>query len=148
MTDAFVALFGVLAVVFAAMVLTLRQPMRVALALVALHDLPRRDLRAARRYVIAVFQVLIYVGAVMVFMVYTIMLLDDRDPRTAALLALDGPRRSTGVLAARRCGAGVRRGWGDPLTGMRCPRSARSRSRSSAITGSTSRSRPCSCWSG
>ena len=28
---------------------------------------------------VALFQVLIYVGAVMVFMVYTIMLLDDRD---------------------------------------------------------------------
>jgi NADH-quinone oxidoreductase subunit J len=30
-------------------------------------------------HVVALFQVLIYVGAVMVFMVYTIMLLDDRD---------------------------------------------------------------------
>jgi NADH-quinone oxidoreductase subunit J len=30
-------------------------------------------------HVIALFQVLIYVGAVMVFMIYTIMLLDDRD---------------------------------------------------------------------
>ena len=34
-------------------------------------------------HVIAVFQVLIYVGAVMVFMVYVIMLLDTRDPAQA-----------------------------------------------------------------
>ena len=38
------------------------------------------ELRAAGVHVIAVFQVLIYVGAVMVFMVYVIMLLDVRDP--------------------------------------------------------------------
>ena len=37
---------------------------------------------------IAAFQVLIYVGAVMVFMVYVIMLLDPRDPSiTQPLLA-------------------------------------------------------------
>lgn len=80
MTDAFIVFFGVLALVFAGMVLWLRQPMRAALALVA-HMICLAAIYACLGvHVIALFQVLIYVGAVMVFMVYTIMLLDDRDP--------------------------------------------------------------------
>ena len=80
MTDVFIVLFGVLALVFAGLVLWLRQPMRAALALVA-HMICLAAIYACLDvHVIALFQVLIYVGAVMVFMVYTIMLLDDRDP--------------------------------------------------------------------
>lgn len=79
MTDAFILFFGLLALVFAGMVLWLRQPMRAALALVA-HMICLAAIYACLGvHVIALFQVLIYVGAVMVFMVYTIMLLDDRD---------------------------------------------------------------------
>ena len=79
MTDAFIVFFGVLSLVFAALVLLLRQPMRAALALVA-HMICLAAIYACLAvHVIALFQVLIYVGAVMVFMVYTIMLLDDRD---------------------------------------------------------------------
>jgi len=79
MTDAFIVLFGVLSLVFAALVLLLRQPMRAALALVA-HMICLAAIYACLSvHVIALFQVLIYVGAVMVFMIYTIMLLDDRD---------------------------------------------------------------------
>ena len=79
MTDAFIVFFGVLAVVFAGAVLLLRQPMRAALALVA-HMICLAAIYACLGvHVIALFQVLIYVGAVMVFMIYTIMLLDDRD---------------------------------------------------------------------
>jgi NADH-quinone oxidoreductase subunit J len=79
MTDAFIVFFGVLSLVFAALVLLLRQPMRAALALVA-HMICLAAVYACLAvHVIALFQVLIYVGAVMVFMVYTIMLLDDRD---------------------------------------------------------------------
>lgn len=79
MTDAFIVFFGVLSLVFAALVLLLRQPMRAALALVA-HMICLAAIYACLGvHVIALFQVLIYVGAVMVFMVYTIMLLDDRD---------------------------------------------------------------------
>ncbi|MFO1414705.1 MAG: NADH-quinone oxidoreductase subunit J [Burkholderiales bacterium] len=92
MTDAFVALFGVLAVVFAAMVLALRQPMRAALALVAHMTCLAAIYAALAVHVVALFQVLIYVGAVMVFMVYTIMLLDDRDPSYRQRFS-----RSTGV---------------------------------------------------
>ena len=80
MTDAFIVFFGLLALVFAGLVLTLRQPMRAALALVA-HMVCLAGIFACLAvHVVALFQVLIYVGAVMVFMVYTIMLLDDRDP--------------------------------------------------------------------
>jgi NADH-quinone oxidoreductase subunit J len=79
MTDAFIVLFGVLALVFAGLVLTLRQPMRAALALVAHMVCLAAIFACLAVHVVALFQVLIYVGAVMVFMVYTIMLLDDRD---------------------------------------------------------------------
>ncbi len=79
MSNAFILLFSLLALVFAALVLVLRQPMRAALALVA-HMISLAGIYACLEvHVIALFQVLIYVGAVMVFMVYTIMLLDDRD---------------------------------------------------------------------
>lgn len=79
MTGAFIAFFALLATAFAVLVITLRQPMRAALALVG-HMVSLAAIYAALgAHVVAVFQVLIYVGAVMVFMVYTIMLLDDRD---------------------------------------------------------------------
>lgn len=79
MTGIFIAFFALLAVVLAALVLTVRQPMRAALSLVA-HMVCLAAIYACLGvHVVAVFQVLIYVGAVMVFMVYTIMLLDDRD---------------------------------------------------------------------
>jgi NADH-quinone oxidoreductase subunit J len=79
MTAVFVAVFGALALLFAGLVLAVRQPMRAALALVA-HMVCLAAIYACLEvHVVALFQVLIYVGAVMVFMVYTIMLLDDRD---------------------------------------------------------------------
>jgi len=78
-TGIFITFFSLLAVVFAAMVIAVRQPMRSALCLVA-HMISLAGIYACLgAHVVAVFQVLIYVGAVMVFMAYTIMLLDDRD---------------------------------------------------------------------
>jgi NADH-quinone oxidoreductase subunit J len=75
----FILLFGTAAVLFAAMVIMVRQPMRAALALVA-HMVSLACIYATLNvHVVAIFQILIYVSAVMVFMVYTIMLLDDRD---------------------------------------------------------------------
>ena len=79
MTDLLIAFFGLLALVLGALVLTLRQPMRAALALVAHMICLAAIFACLEVHVVALFQVLIYVGAVMVFMVYTIMLLDDRD---------------------------------------------------------------------
>lgn len=79
METCFVVFFSTLAVVFAALVVILRQPMRAALALIA-HMVSLAAIYAALNvHVVAIFQILIYVSAVMVFMVYTIMLLDDRD---------------------------------------------------------------------
>jgi len=78
-TGIFITFFSLLAVVFAGMVIAVRQPMRAALCLIA-HMISLAGIYACLgAHVVAVFQVLIYVGAVMVFMVYTIMLLDDRD---------------------------------------------------------------------
>ena len=79
MTDVFILVFGLLALVFAGTVLVARQPMRAALALVAHMTCLAAIYACLNVHVVALFQVLIYVGAVMVFMVYTIMLLDDRD---------------------------------------------------------------------
>ena len=71
--------FAVSALGLALLVITLRQPMRAALALIA-HMVSLAAIFACLGvHVVALFQVLIYVGAVMVFMIYTIMLLDDRD---------------------------------------------------------------------
>jgi NADH-quinone oxidoreductase subunit J len=72
-------LFAGTALAAAALMLVLRHPMRVALALIATMLSLAGIYALLGVHVIAVFQVLIYVGAVMVFMVYAIMLLDVRD---------------------------------------------------------------------
>lgn len=79
MTQGFILFFGVLSLAFAVLVLTLRQPMRAALALIAHMFCLAAIFALLGAHVMALLQVLIYVGAVMIFMVYTIMLLDDRD---------------------------------------------------------------------
>jgi len=71
MTDLLIGVFGVAAFVFALLIVVLRQPMRAALALIA-HMVCLAALFACLGVdVVALFQVLIYVGAV--------MLLDDQD---------------------------------------------------------------------
>jgi NADH-quinone oxidoreductase subunit J len=72
-------LFAGTALVAAVAMLVLRDPMRVALALTATMLSLAGVYALLGVHVIAVFQVLIYVGAVMVFMVYAIMLLDVGD---------------------------------------------------------------------
>jgi NADH-quinone oxidoreductase subunit J len=64
----------------AALMLVLRQPMRVAMALITTMLFLGAIYGLLGVHFIAAFQVLIYVSAVMVFMVYVIMLLDVRDP--------------------------------------------------------------------
>ena len=79
MSALLIVLFGVSALAFALLVVLLRQPMRAALALVA-HMVSLAAIFACLGvHVVALFQVLIYVGAVMVFIVYAIMLLDVRE---------------------------------------------------------------------
>jgi NADH-quinone oxidoreductase subunit J len=77
---AFVYAFASLALVSAVAMLFLRHPMRVAIALITTMLSLGGIYGLLGVHVIAIFQVLIYVGAVMVFMVYVIMLLNTRDP--------------------------------------------------------------------
>ena len=63
----------------AALMLVLREPMRVAIALITTMILLGAIYGLLGVHFVAAFQVLIYVGAVMVFMVYAIMLLETRE---------------------------------------------------------------------
>jgi NADH-quinone oxidoreductase subunit J len=74
------AFFAASALAGGVLMLLARHPMRVALALIGAMISLAGIYAVLGVHVIAVFQVLIYVGAVMVFMVYVIMLLDVRDP--------------------------------------------------------------------
>ena len=71
--------FGISALVAAALMLVLRHPMQVAMALISTMVFLGGIYGLLGVHFIAAFQVLIYVSAVMVFMVYVIMLLDVRD---------------------------------------------------------------------
>lgn len=79
METLFLAIFALGALAGAVAMFFLRHPMRVALALIGTMVSLAAIYAQLGLHVLAVFQVLIYVGAVMVFMVYTIMLLDTRD---------------------------------------------------------------------
>jgi NADH-quinone oxidoreductase subunit J len=81
--DLLLVLFAAAAVAGAVLMIVLRHPMRVALALIAVMISLGGIYGLLGVHVIAVFQIMIYVGAVMVFMVYAIMLLDVRDPSFA-----------------------------------------------------------------
>jgi NADH-quinone oxidoreductase subunit J len=72
--------FAFCALIGSILVVLLRQPMRVATALISTMIFLGGVYGLLGVHFIAAFQVLIYVGAVMVFMVYVIMLLDPRDP--------------------------------------------------------------------
>ena len=71
--------FAISAFVSAALMLVLRHPMQVAMALISTMVFLGGIYGLLGVHFIAAFQVLIYVSAVMVFMVYVIMLLDVRD---------------------------------------------------------------------
>jgi len=71
--------FALSALVGAVLMLVLRHPMQVAMALISTMVSLGVIYGLLGVHFIAAFQVLIYVSAVMVFMVYVIMLLDTRD---------------------------------------------------------------------
>ncbi|MEP7183310.1 MAG: NADH-quinone oxidoreductase subunit J [Betaproteobacteria bacterium] len=71
--------FALSALAGAALMLVLRHPMQVVMALISTMVFLGGVYGLVGVHFIAAFQVLIYVGAVMVFMVYVIMLLDVRD---------------------------------------------------------------------
>jgi NADH-quinone oxidoreductase subunit J len=103
--------FAAAALAGGVLMLLARHPMRVALALISSMVSLAGIYAILGVHVIAVFQVLIYVGAVMVFMVYVIMLLDVRDPSFLERYgrALVPSVAVAGVLAAA-LGAAVSRG--------------------------------------
>lgn len=72
-------LLGAIALGSAVLMLLMREPMRVALALITTMIMLGGIYGLLGVHFIAAFQVLIYVGAVMVFMVYVIMLLEVRE---------------------------------------------------------------------
>jgi NADH-quinone oxidoreductase subunit J len=72
-------LFGLGALAGAVLTVVARQPMRVAMALISTMVFLGGIYGVLGVHFIAAFQVLIYVGAVMVFMVYVIMLLEVRE---------------------------------------------------------------------
>jgi NADH-quinone oxidoreductase subunit J len=83
------------------MMIFLREPMRVALALITTMTSLAAIYGILGVHFIAAFQVLIYVGAVMVFMVYVIMLLEVREtmgrPRYSGLM-IPGLLAFTGLM--------------------------------------------------
>ena len=92
-------LFAACALVGAVLMIILPQPMRVALALISTMIFLGGIYGLLGVHFIAAFQVLIYVGAVMVFMIYAIMLLDPRDPsRVRSYSRLLVPGVAAGVL--------------------------------------------------
>lgn len=111
MSDVLLIVFALLALLFATLVVALRQPMRAALALIAHMICLAAIFAILGVHVVALFQVLIYVGAVMVFMVYTIMLLDDRDPAYRHVFSrIAAPSIVVAVLIAACLGLLVARG--------------------------------------
>jgi NADH-quinone oxidoreductase subunit J len=103
-------LFAGTALVAAALMLVLRHPMRVALALTGSMLSLAGVYALLGVHVIAIFQVLIYVGAIMVFMVYAIMLLDVRDrsyTRRFSRLLIPGV-----IAAALLLGVLIHAAWG------------------------------------
>jgi NADH-quinone oxidoreductase subunit J len=107
--------FGAAALAGGVLMLVARPPMRVALALIGTMISLAGVYAVLGVHVIAVFQVLIYVGAVMVFMVYVIMLLDLRDP---AFLQRYGSAvvPSVGIAALLAAALGAATGSGRTMT--------------------------------
>ncbi|MGZ8254179.1 MAG: NADH-quinone oxidoreductase subunit J family protein [Burkholderiaceae bacterium] len=89
-------IFAFCALIGSILVVALQQPMRVATALISTMIFLGGVYGLLGVHFIAAFQVLIYVGAVMVFMVYVIMLLDPRDP---ALKGRFSPLVVPGIIA-------------------------------------------------
>ena len=104
-------LFGLCALVSAALMIVLRQPMRVAVALISTMIFLGGIYGLLGVHFIAAFQVLIYVGAVMVFMVYVIMLLEVREATGAQYSRLLWPGLAGFVLLLGAVGISV---WRSP----------------------------------
>ena len=102
-----VVLFGFCALVGASLMIVLRQPMRVAMALISTMVFLGGIYGLLGVHFIAAFQVLIYVGAVMVFMVYVIMLLEVRESEGLRYSALLLPGLAGFVLLVGAIGISI-----------------------------------------
>ena len=115
-------LFAAGALIGALLMIVLRQPMRVATALISTMVFLGGIYGLLGVHFIAAFQVLIYVGAVMVFMVYVIMLLDVRDPsflhRYGRMVV---PGLLLGTLLVVALGVGAARIGATPAPGATSP---------------------------
>jgi len=107
--------FGVCALAGAVLMLVLRQPMRVATALISTMVFLGGIYGLLGVHFIAAFQVLIYVGAVMVFMVYVIMLLEVREETGSRYSTLLLPAIAGFVLLVGLLGIGVWHGLAAPV---------------------------------
>jgi NADH-quinone oxidoreductase subunit J len=109
---------GAIALLSAASMLLLREPMRVALALITTMMSLGAIYGLLGVHFIAAFQVLIYVGAVMVFMVYVIMLLELKEaPGSQRYSRWVVPGVTAGALLAAVLGVSVLRSGALPPTG-------------------------------
>lgn len=102
--------FALCALAGSVLMIVLRQPMRVAMALVSTMVFLGGIYGLLGVHFIAAFQVLIYVGAVMVFMVYVIMLLEVRTSYTHYFSRLTVPGVVAGAALLGLLGLGVWRG--------------------------------------
>jgi NADH-quinone oxidoreductase subunit J len=109
--------FAAAAVVSALAMLVARHPMRVALALIVCMLSLAGIYALLGVHVIAVFQVLIYVGAVMVFMVYVIMLIDVKDSAFARFSRLAVPGVLLFAALAAALVYALSRGTAEPVAG-------------------------------
>ena len=115
--SALMYLFAGVAVVAALAMLVARHPMRVALALIVSMLSLAGIYALLGVHVIAVFQVLIYVGAVMVFMVYVIMLIDVKDSSFARFSRLVVPGVLLLAVLVAAFAYAIGRGTPEPGTG-------------------------------
>lgn len=83
-------LFSAMALLAALAMIVAHHPMRVAIALITCMMSLAAIYALVGVHVIAIFQVLIYVGAVMVFMVFVIMLIDVGDRARYSRLLIPG----------------------------------------------------------
>lgn len=111
--SALLLIFGLCAAVSAGLMIVLRQPMRVALALISTMIFLGGIYGLLGVHFIAAFQVLIYVGAVMVFMVYVIMLLEVREANAVRYSKLLLPGLAGFVLLVGSVAISIWRGLPD-----------------------------------
>ncbi len=107
--------FAACALLGAALMIVLRQPMRVAIALIFTMVTLGAIYGLLGVHFIAAFQVLIYVGAVMLFMVYVIMLLEVREAGAARYSKLLLPGAAGFVLLLGVIGISIWRGLPAPV---------------------------------